>query len=150
MAFGWVRGSTDRSAGVYQCMTTAKGRILMRVTVIGAGQMGRGIGTRVVAGGNDGMRLWDVATGAELAKMTGHAVPVWGLASFPDGTRAVSASNDWTLRVWDLEIAERAKRGPRLAPGREAPAARNGSVFGPPLPRGCGQTSAWIERVLLS
>src|SRR5947209_3153894 len=34
--------------------------------------------------------------------LEGHTGAVWGVAVTPDGARAVSASQDSTLRVWDL------------------------------------------------
>jgi WD40 repeat protein len=33
----------------------------------------------------------------------GHSDVVWGVAVSPDGRRAVSASSDSTLKVWNLE-----------------------------------------------
>jgi WD40 repeat protein len=47
-------------------------------------------------------RVWDVATGSELTRLTGHAGTVRGLAVLPDGRRAVTASLDGTVRLWDL------------------------------------------------
>ncbi|HEY6345653.1 MAG TPA: NB-ARC domain-containing protein [Bryobacteraceae bacterium] len=42
--------------------------------------------------------------GARLLRtLEGHAVPVKSVAVTPDGRRAVSASSDNTLKVWDLE-----------------------------------------------
>jgi WD40 repeat protein len=38
--------------------------------------------------------------------LEGHRGEVWALALTPDGRRAVSASLDKTLRVWDLEQGE--------------------------------------------
>jgi WD40 repeat protein len=43
-----------------------------------------------------------VPGGALLFTLTGHTAPVRAVAVTPDGTRAVSASNDLSLRVWDL------------------------------------------------
>jgi WD40 repeat protein len=49
----------------------------------------------------------------ELAELSGHRDYVHHLAFSPDGTRLISASGDWTLRVWDtLTPAERAARNP--------------------------------------
>jgi WD40 repeat protein len=42
-------------------------------------------------------------TGAARRTLEGHASSVNGVAVTPDGKRAVSASGDHTLKVWDLE-----------------------------------------------
>ena len=47
------------------------------------------------------LKIWDAATGAERATLTGHTDPVQGCAVSPDGTWIVSASNDHTLKIWD-------------------------------------------------
>jgi WD40 repeat protein len=50
-------------------------------------------GTRVVI---------DVDTTQELYRLPGHLSRIWAVALTTDGQRAVSASEDTTLRVWDL------------------------------------------------
>ncbi len=59
-------------------------------------------GRRVVTASWDTTaRLWDAATGAEVAVLKGHRSQV-NLASFgPDGRRVVTAGTDGTARVWD-------------------------------------------------
>ena len=47
--------------------------------------------------------MWDLETGAELRTLAGHSFRVSGVALSADGRRAVSASDDQTLKVWDLE-----------------------------------------------
>ena len=57
--------------------------------------------------------LWDVETGAILRQfgpdnpdtpeIEGHAKPVRGAAISPDGTQALSASDDYTAILWDLQ-----------------------------------------------
>ena len=59
-------------------------------------------GTHIVSGSLDHtVRVWDAASGAELATLTGHAGRVNACGFSPDGTRIVSASDDNTVKVWD-------------------------------------------------
>jgi WD40 repeat protein len=63
-------------------------------------------GLLLATGGADSVvRLWDVATGAELATMAGHTGIVTDVAFSPDGNRLVSAS-DTTLRIWDVDTGQ--------------------------------------------
>ncbi len=58
-------------------------------------------GGRAVTGSYDhDLRLWRVADGKEIARMTGHGDKVRSLAVAPDGT---IASGDWSgeIRLWD-------------------------------------------------
>ncbi|WP_158226759.1 NB-ARC domain-containing protein [Amycolatopsis vastitatis] len=45
--------------------------------------------------------VWDVTTGSERLKLTGHARPVTAMAVAPDGSWFVTAAGDRTVRVWD-------------------------------------------------
>jgi WD40 repeat protein len=63
----------------------------------------------VSAGGDYSLKVWDAATGAELATLKGHDDWVNDCAISRDGSVIVSASSDGTLKVWDrLEERERA------------------------------------------
>jgi WD40 repeat protein len=46
-------------------------------------------------------RIWDAATGNEIAVLRGHEGSVTSAAFSPDGSRIVTASGDRTARVWD-------------------------------------------------
>ena len=46
--------------------------------------------------------MWELASGRELRTLTGHTDWVRAVAVTPDGQRAVSASDDQTLKVWEL------------------------------------------------
>jgi CubicO group peptidase (beta-lactamase class C family) len=52
------------------------------------------------------LRLWDVESGQQLRQFRGHSGLVQGLAFLPDGYHALSASGDWTVRLWQLEGTE--------------------------------------------
>ena len=53
------------------------------------------------------IRLWDVATGREVARLGGHGLWVSALVFFPDGKTLASASADQTIRLWDLTRLDR-------------------------------------------
>jgi WD40 repeat protein len=53
-----------------------------------------------------GLHLWNVRTGKELRRFTGHAAHVNQVVFTPDGRHALSGSNDHTLRFWDLATGE--------------------------------------------
>lgn len=48
------------------------------------------------------VRLWDLSTGKEIHRFTGHTAGIRSVAFARDGTRALSASADGTVRVWGL------------------------------------------------
>ena len=52
------------------------------------------------------LKVWDLASGAALRTLQGHANWVTSVAVTPDGRQAVSASKDRTLKVWDLASGE--------------------------------------------
>lgn len=61
----------------------------------------------VASGGDDGtLRVFDALTGQAISSsIQGHKEWVWALAVSPDGHRLVSASEDGSLRLWDIEAS---------------------------------------------
>jgi WD40 repeat protein len=62
------------------------------------------LGTVAAGGASDKtLRLWDLETGASLARLEGHEGLVRCVLSSPDGRRVISGSSDGTLAVWSVE-----------------------------------------------
>lgn len=67
-------------------------------------------GLFVVTASDDGTaRVWDAATGNELAVLRGHRGGVTSAAFSPDGTRIVTAGVDGTVRIWDAASGEESR-----------------------------------------
>jgi WD40 repeat protein/serine/threonine protein kinase len=58
-------------------------------------------GARLLTAGAGTAAVWEVATGARLLELAGHAGHVHGAAYAPDQARIVTASADRTARIWD-------------------------------------------------
>ena len=66
-------------------------------------------GRTLASGSRDGtVRLWDVATGAHLRTLEGHA-GVTSMAFSHDGRTLASGSGDYTVRLWDAETGEQVR-----------------------------------------
>jgi WD40 repeat protein len=56
-----------------------------------------------VAASGKSLEVWDIETGSKLRTLRGHTAPVRTIALLPDGRRALSGSDDITMRMWDLQ-----------------------------------------------
>ncbi|MEQ1698306.1 MAG: TIR domain-containing protein [Hyphomicrobiaceae bacterium] len=55
-------------------------------------------------------RVWDSASGLEIARLVGHEDALLSLAWSPDGKRLVTTSKDRTARVWDALTGKQKSR----------------------------------------
>ena len=63
--------------------------------------LGWGLWSWIVSGSLDKtLKVWDAASGAELATLTGHK-DYGAVAYSPDGTRIASGSFDNNIKIWD-------------------------------------------------
>jgi WD40 repeat protein len=54
--------------------------------------------------------VWDLATGQEVRRFTGHEYVVSERCGDPDGRHVVSGSADKTVRLWDLATGKEVRR----------------------------------------
>ena len=62
-------------------------------------------GRYVATSGTDGTaRLWDISTGDEIRRFTGHTGAVRSVVFSPDGKFILTASEDNTARLWLTDL----------------------------------------------
>jgi len=60
---------------------------------------------------DDTIRIWDAVSGERLQTLEGHGRYLWSVgvhsvAWSPDGTRIVSGSRDYTVRIWESRLED--------------------------------------------
>jgi WD40 repeat protein len=56
-----------------------------------------------LSAGNDAVvRLWDLESDREICRLVGHTMGINSVAFSKDGHRALSGSDDGTVRLWQL------------------------------------------------
>ncbi len=60
-------------------------------------------GDGAVIGGYNGLYLFDTRTGKRIRGFHGHTGVIWAAAPSPSGALLLSASDDQTLRIWNLD-----------------------------------------------
>jgi WD40 repeat protein len=58
-------------------------------------------GKRLLTGGDDGVKLWDTATGTEALPLPQHKANAGSVTVSPDGLHLAAAFGDWKIKVWD-------------------------------------------------
>ena len=68
-------------------------------------------GSCLVLGGSDGeIAIWDLGKGSAWLLEEGHTAWVCAVDVFPDNQRAISASGDKTIKIWNLHATRRDQR----------------------------------------
>jgi RNA polymerase sigma factor (sigma-70 family) len=68
------------------------------------------------------LQVWDVATGRNLARLTGHTAPIQAVAFAPDGHTVATGSSDTTALIWDVgDISGKAGPVPRKLTAADLP-----------------------------
>jgi WD40 repeat protein len=88
--------------GEIQFWDVASGQKLQRVKVAAPLAYSPDGALLAVRDGETGIKLWSVATGAEVRTLHGHLGTINALAFSPDGKLLASASDDTTVKLWEI------------------------------------------------
>lgn len=100
-----ITGSQDMSLKVWEASSAKLTQVLVghegAISCVATAALNEIL---AVSGAQDcNLIVWDMATGADLFTLTGHNANVMGVMLTPDGSRALSYSEDNTLQLWDIK-----------------------------------------------
>ena len=98
----WVAtASRDGTARIFESGSRAPGRVFtMGSATVSVAEFSPD-GSRIAIGSHNALKIFDLATGAELHSLVGHKSWILDLAWTADGAHLVSVSEDTTAMIWD-------------------------------------------------
>ena len=63
-------------------------------------------GKRIISGGWDRVRVWDVETAKEVLKLDANTKGVWRITVSPDGKWIAGSGVDHSMKVWDTQTGK--------------------------------------------
>jgi len=63
-------------------------------------------GSLLASGLRYSIHLWDMQTRQTIFNLQGHTGNIYSVMFSPDGSKLVSASGDWTIRLWDTQTGQ--------------------------------------------
>jgi WD40 repeat protein/serine/threonine protein kinase len=100
-----LTGSHDRTAQIWDSSTGRPLGLPIRLTDAVRNVALSSDGTKALACGDRTARVWKVGVPGEPERVLRHQGIVWRAAFSPDGSKVVTASDDFTAQIWDADTA---------------------------------------------
>ena len=100
----------DRTVRLWDLRDAKRSRILAQIPHEGRALAFDPAGDKLAVAAGISIRLWDVATGQELRRFSGHSAAVRALVFSTDGKWLFSGSDDKTIRIWDVPVGREMQR----------------------------------------
>src|SRR5262249_5345151 len=105
----------DRTVRLWDLRDAKHSRVLATMPHEGRAVAFDAAGEKLAAAAGTSIRMWDVASGHELRRFSGHSAAVRALVFSTDGKWLFSGSDDKTIRVWDVQHGREVQRLARHA-----------------------------------